>query len=54
MVTAFAEYCGEKFSFEAVKVVDADGNEHETPRMDSRDVKVSCEYVNGIIGINIG
>jgi len=51
IVTAFSEYCDDKFSFESVKIIDSDGNESETPRMDSRDVKVSCDYVNSIVGI---
>lgn len=53
IVTAFSEYCDDKFSFESVKIIDSDGNESETPRMDSRDVKVSCDYVNSIVGIQI-
>jgi phenylalanyl-tRNA synthetase beta chain len=40
IVSAFSEYCATPFQFESVKIVDADGQEHVTPRMDSRSVEV--------------
>lgn len=53
IIAAFSQYCDDMFTVEPVKVIDPQGREHVTPRMNERDVQVDVGYINRIIGTKL-
>ncbi|PNY07083.1 putative phenylalanine-tRNA ligase beta subunit-like protein, partial [Trifolium pratense] len=53
MVTAFAEYCENKFVIEPVEVISSDGKSHIYPDLSVHTMEVPLSYINGRIGISL-
>lgn len=55
IVSVFSQYCGDEFTVEQVEVhYEKDGTKQITPDYSAHDVEVDVDYVNTLIGINLG
>ncbi|KAI7840445.1 hypothetical protein COHA_005871 [Chlorella ohadii] len=53
VVAMFSQYCERPFEVEPVEVVDAFGNTHVYPQLDTRQMEVPSAYINGCIGVDL-
>ncbi|GAU41961.1 hypothetical protein TSUD_135750, partial [Trifolium subterraneum] len=53
MVTAFAEYCENKFVIEPVEVISSDGKSHIYPDLSIYNMEVDLSYITGQIGVSL-
>ncbi|KAL4427309.1 hypothetical protein ABPG77_003218 [Micractinium sp. CCAP 211/92] len=53
VVAMFSEYCERPFEVEPVEVVDALGNTHVYPHLDTRQMEVDASYIRGCIGVDL-
>lgn len=53
VVAMFSEYCERPFEVEPVEVVDALGNTHVYPQLDTRQMEVDASYIRGCIGADL-
>ncbi|KHN18405.1 Putative phenylalanine--tRNA ligase beta subunit [Glycine soja] len=53
MVTAFSEYCENKFVIEPVEVISSDGKSNIYPDLSVYNMEVSLSYINGLIGVSL-
>ncbi|KAL4440220.1 hypothetical protein ABPG75_003221 [Micractinium tetrahymenae] len=53
VVAMFSEYCQRPFEVEPVEVVDALGNTHVYPQLETRQMEVEASYINGCIGVDL-
>lgn len=53
MVTAFAEYCENKFVIEPVEVISSDGKSHIYPDLSVYNMEVSLSYITGLVGVSL-
>ncbi|KAL2338259.1 hypothetical protein Fmac_012705 [Flemingia macrophylla] len=53
MVTAFSEYCENKFVIEPVEVISSDGKSNIYPDLSLYNMEVSLSYINGLIGVSL-
>ncbi|EFN52909.1 hypothetical protein CHLNCDRAFT_36718 [Chlorella variabilis] len=53
VVAMFSQYCERPFEVEPVEVVDALGNTHVYPQLDTRQMEVAVPYINGCIGTDL-
>ncbi|RDY10186.1 Phenylalanine--tRNA ligase beta subunit, cytoplasmic, partial [Mucuna pruriens] len=53
MVTAFSEYCENKFVIEPVEVISSDGKSHTYPDLSVYNMEVSLSYITGLIGVSL-
>ncbi|QCD80769.1 phenylalanine--tRNA ligase beta subunit, cytoplasmic [Vigna unguiculata] len=53
MVTAFSEYCANKFVIEPVEVISSDGKSNIYPDLSVYNMEVSLSYINGLIGVSL-
>ncbi|WVZ09360.1 hypothetical protein V8G54_013890, partial [Vigna mungo] len=53
MVTAFSEYCADKFVIEPVEVISSDGKSNIYPDLSVYNMEVSLSYITGLIGVSL-
>ncbi|CAJ1975858.1 unnamed protein product [Sphenostylis stenocarpa] len=53
MVTAFSEYCANKFVIEPVEVISSDGKSNIYPDLSFYNMEVSLSYITGLIGVSL-
>ncbi|PSC73331.1 putative phenylalanine-tRNA ligase beta subunit [Micractinium conductrix] len=53
VVAMFSQYCERPFEVEPVEVVDAFGQTHVYPQLDTRQMEVDAAYINGCIGLDL-
>ncbi|KAK7347391.1 hypothetical protein VNO80_21921 [Phaseolus coccineus] len=53
MVTAFSEYCANKFVIEPVEVISSDGKSNIYPDLSVYNMEVSLSYITGLIGVSL-
>ena len=52
-MTAFSEYCENKFVIEPVEVISSDGKSNIYPDLSVYNMEVSLSYINGLIGVSL-
>ncbi|KAH1248541.1 Phenylalanine--tRNA ligase beta subunit, cytoplasmic [Glycine max] len=52
-VTAFSEYCENKFVIEPVEVISSDGKSNIYPDLSVYNMEVSLSYITGLIGVSL-
>lgn len=52
-VTAFSEYCADKFVIEPVEVISSDGKSNIYPDLSVYNMEVSLSYITGLIGVSL-
>ncbi|XP_057416186.1 phenylalanine--tRNA ligase beta subunit, cytoplasmic [Lotus japonicus] len=53
MVTAFSEFCENKFVIEPVEVINSEGKSEIYPDLSVYNMEVSLSYINGLIGVSL-